>query len=560
MKKIFCIVFLLAAFNLNNLAVAKKKDFPKISLKSQSRASLALDIEKNKLPELAEWYGYSVNDFTKLLKQDKTLRLDTRARLFVADDAPDFGLVTSFLENPSALNTSIPLAETFFLHSNPGSSKVIYLDFNGHIIPANSAWADSYNNGAEIHAPAFSTDADLDNFSNSELQIIQDVWRLVAEDFAAFDVDVTTEEPPESALLRDSFFDNNFGSRVLISPISSYFGDYGGLAYVGVFDNIGDYYQPALAFTDKVGNTAKNIGEVASHEVGHNLGLNHDGTSDGDAYYTGHGDWAPIMGSAYSKSVTQWSNAEYANANNTQDDLLVMEEYGLSLKNDDHENSIESASTLNINAGDVSQNGFIHHRDDVDYFVFETKAGPIDLYISPAQYSPNLDILASLYDSSGNLILSSDPEGMSANLSARLDPGTYYISVDGTGSADPLDTGYSDYSSLGSYSITGNIFGAKNSTHINPPTNLTASFLTRETVVLDWFDESTNETGFVIERAVKMKGKRRSPFTEIARTAANIITYTDTVSANTYIYRVRAINANNETSSNYSNKARIRLR
>ena len=733
MKKIFCIAFIFAAFNLNNLVAAKKKDFPEINLESKSRADLALDKVKDKLPDLAEWYGYSVSDFTKLLKDDRTLWLDAKGRLFVEDDAPILGLEPS-PENASTLDTSIPLTETFLLHSKPGSSKVIYLDFNGHLIPANSAWASSYNAGNAINAPAFSTDADLNNFSNSELQIIQNVWRLVAEDFAAFDVDVTTEEPPSSALVKESTNDNSYGARILISPISSYFGNYGGIAYVGVFDNIGDYYQPALVFPEKLGNSAKNIGEASSHEVGHNLGLNHDGTTTGTTYYTGHGNWAPIMGVAYSKSIAQWSRGEYANANNTQDDFLVMGQNGLFFKADDHGNSIASASLLNINNGNASQSGVIQNRTDVDYFSFNTAAGGINLNITPSQYSPNLDISASLYDSLGNLILNSNPSGLAANLATTLASGTYFVSVDGIGFADPLSTGYSDYSSLGFYSITGTIpngqnlsaptaiiqtdlssgyapltvnFVGSNSTdsdgsitayawnfgdnsssslanlsktftnpgsysvtltvtdndglintatknisvlnnppnavanlnlttgiapltvtynasastdsdgsiaayawnfgdggtrtnasgqyifnnpgtynvtltvtdnsgtsdtdtvqvivsanpnYINPPTNLTVSSPNRGAVVLNWLDNSTNETNFAIERAVKPKGNQSPAFTEIARTALNVKTYTDSVAANTYIYRVRGINTSNNAVSNYSNQVSIRVR
>lgn len=43
-------------------------------------------------------------------------------------------------------------------------------------------------------------------------------------------------------------------------------------------------------------NFAKYIWEAVSHETGHALGLFHDGTINGNAYYTGQGDWAPIMG------------------------------------------------------------------------------------------------------------------------------------------------------------------------------------------------------------------------------------------------------------------------
>ena len=41
----------------------------------------------------------------------------------------------------------------------------------------------------------------------------------------------------------------------------------GGVAYVGVFDNVGDYYKPALVFYNMLGSNEKNIAEAISHEV-----------------------------------------------------------------------------------------------------------------------------------------------------------------------------------------------------------------------------------------------------------------------------------------------------
>jgi hypothetical protein len=38
---------------------------------------------------------------------------------------------------------------------------------------------------------------------------------------------------------------------------------------------------------------AKYIWEAVSHEVGHNMGLSHDGTAT-VGYYSGQGDYAPV--------------------------------------------------------------------------------------------------------------------------------------------------------------------------------------------------------------------------------------------------------------------------
>jgi len=201
---------------------------------------------------------------------------------------------------PTSLTATTSLSNTFLLHSNPFATKTIYLDFNGHILPANTAWTNNYNAGNAINAPAWSMDADNTTFSDAELTRIQAIWQRVAEDFAPFNVDVTTDFRGEDYLNRSSSSDQVYGMRALISPISSYVGAYGGIAYVGVFGNVGDFYKPALIFPENLGpNGEKYVAEAVSHEVGHTLGLGHDGTST-QGYYSGQGSgatgWAPIMG------------------------------------------------------------------------------------------------------------------------------------------------------------------------------------------------------------------------------------------------------------------------
>jgi hypothetical protein len=87
-----------------------------------------------------------------------------------------------------------PLADTFSLHSRPGAAKVIYLDFNGHTT-ANTPWNSGVNANVNIVSPAFDLDGDPTTFSDAERAAIQDVWRRVSEDYAAWDVDVTTADP-----------------------------------------------------------------------------------------------------------------------------------------------------------------------------------------------------------------------------------------------------------------------------------------------------------------------------------------------------------------------------
>lgn len=85
------------------------------------------------------------------------------------------------------------------------------------------------------------------------------------------------------------------------------------------------------------------------------------------------------------------------------------------------------------------------------------------------------------------------------------------------------------------------------------PSGLSATSSSSSTRIdLRWTDNSSVETGFRIERSTGGSG----PFSQIATTAANVTTYTDTsgLERNTrYFYRVRATNSTTGLNSAYSN-------
>ena len=95
------------------------------------------------------------------------------------------------------------------------------------------------------------------------------------------------------------------------------------------------------------------------------------------------------------------------------------------------------------------------------------------------------------------------------------------------------------------------------STQINAPTNLTGSSSNR-VVTLRWGDNSNNEEGFTVERAVKAKGT--PVFAAVGQAAANATSYSETVASGTYLYRVRAFNLTTGKVSSYSNQVQLRVR
>ncbi|MDF7808737.1 zinc-dependent metalloprotease family protein [Pontiellaceae bacterium B12219] len=367
--------------------------------------------------------------------------------------------------------TSVPISSPPIRHSRPGASNVLFLDFNGHIITG-TVW----NSNEDYQGPRESWDCrpyDFDNdettFSASEQAKIIQIWERVAEDYAPFNVDVTTEQP--------TVWTSTTG-HALITPTTDknnnkcpHYG-YGGVAYVGTFGNgtysyntTGEARSPAWCIDYDSANAA----EVISHELGHNMGLSHDGTSS-QGYYPGHENgsitWGPIMGTGYGVDVSQWSKGEYYDANQSQDDLAIIQGK-LGYRVDDHGDNNASASSLGFDAsGAVAQSGVIETTGDPDVFSFATGAGEITISASPYRaasqtWGNNLDIILELYDSSGNLLETNNPTlEVKAGITRYVPAGSYFIHVKPTGVGNPMNSsasGYTAYGSLGQYTLSGTV-------------------------------------------------------------------------------------------------------
>ena len=481
------------------------------------------------------------------LRDDSTLWVDPCGQLFYSetDELP--------VNPPQAAATLIyPASQTFTLHSRPGSNRVIYIDFNGELVTG-TAWNTYYNSNADIVAPGFDTDGAPSTFSDNELAIVQNVWSRVAEDYAAFGIDVTTEDPGLAAIDRTSTGDSSYGTRVLVTNDSVIFNACAcaGIAYVGVFDMSGthQYYQPAFAFQRGTGANAKVIGEVVAHEAGHTLGLSHDGTAS-VAYYAGQGSWAPIMGTSYNRPISQWSRGEYSGANNTEDDLAVMQTHGATLRADDVSSTRTTAMALQSG---VAFTGFIGTAADVDWFSIPA-AGQLNVVATVAAISPDLDLRVEVYDSSGAMIASADPAaatvtgdsatGLSVNMTADLPaPATYYVKLDGIGSGDPATNGYSDYASIGNYNVTLTVLDPSNAPWITT----------------DALPDATSFSAYTTQLAATSGvppytwglAAGSAPLPDALSIAANtgVISGTPTAAAGSYPLTIKVVDANNNTST-----------
>ncbi len=357
------------------------------------------------------------------------------------------------------------------LSSLPGANHTIYLDFDGSVTQ-NTVWNSySFNSSGKtkptINSPAYDTDGNPSSFGASELADIQDAWARISEDYRPFQVNVTTVDPGIEALRKVGTGDTQWGIRVVITKDTEASGA-GGIAYIGSFNWDSD--TPAFVYT----TGGKNIAEAASHEAGHSLGLAHDGTAT-SGYYAGHGtgqtSWAPLMGVGYYTNVTTWDKGEYYGANNTgssanygagADDLAVITtQNGFGYRPDAVGDTISTAKPLTVSGAAVSATGIIERTTDLDVYSFTTGNGPVSLNIAPFTPGPNLDIKATLYDSAGNVVAVSNPSDvLTASFSLNLTAGQYFVAIDGTGVGNPTvspPTGYSDYASLGQYTISGTV-------------------------------------------------------------------------------------------------------
>ena len=344
---------------------------------------------------------------------------------------------------PPRAEAAGPLAAPPILNSRPAAVAQLYLDFDGEVVTD-----PSWNGGRTITAAAY-------NLTTAETT---EIFDRVKEDFLPFNINVTTDVA--------RYNNAPVGSRMrcIITPTDEWYGNVGGVAYLNSFDRAGGSFSstvPCWVFNSSVNS----IAEAVSHELGHTMGLHHDGcTSPADEYFWGHGSgatsWAPIMGAGYSRTVVQWSKGEYQNASQTENDVAIISNAtnGFGYAADEAGETIATAVALGVSGASVSQAGAITQAGDTDFFRFGTTGGNVTIAAAVATRSPNLDVELQIHDSSGAVVAFANPaDALAATINTVLTAGTYYLRIKGSGAHDPLTNGYSTYGSIGAYLLKGKI-------------------------------------------------------------------------------------------------------
>jgi len=429
---------------LPTLSYGQVKKFP-----GHTRGVEAIRKHQKHLSQIAKKYGKTTNDLQTFIKNDRSVVLNQNGDIFISDES----LVSPYLEssdgiiNPSA--TQIPDSDTFKLHSRPASPLKIVLDLDGHVVTT-----PYWNGGNTINALPYDIDG-IAGFSTDELVRIREIWLRVAEDFAPFDVDITTEEIPDAQL-----YSSGGGMRVILTPSSTWYGSAGGVAYLNSFT--WGLPVPAWVFAKLLGNSPSKVAEAASHEIGHTLGLSHQTLYDESGnfvyeYNPGNALWAPIMGNSYGKALTTWHHGTAYSPKTLQDDVSLIKKI-LPANADEASGNLQtsSATLKTIEEGGLvnfRHQGMINFRSDVDVLNVPIGTGSLLLNVSGPYHASNLDLKVRLLNSSGTLLAEANPSG-SGPVALSFDHLTadlYKMEVSTSG----VDGYYSDYGLQGRYYITG---------------------------------------------------------------------------------------------------------
>ena len=110
---------------------------------------------------------------------------------------------------------------------------------------------------------------------------------------------------------------------------------------------------------------------------------------------------------------------------------------------------------------------------------------------------------------------------------------------------------------VGAQSSTSVMILAVDPNVINAPSGLTAT-VSSKTVTLRWNDNANNESGYYVERGVKIKSG--TAYTRVGTFPAGDTLFIETVVSGTYYYRVQAFNSSTGRLSPYSNVSSVRVR
>jgi len=357
------------------------------------------------------------------------------------------------------------------LNSNPGAAHTLFLDFDadGVVVPEIS-----------LIRPPFDMDGDPATFTEDEAATMERIWTFVAEDFAPFDINVTTVEPDSGKFL-----------RVIIGGMDPDRDDprSGTTPYDQTHDYNDEDHPYCYVFSAEIGlgpDFAQKVAGTVSHEAGHVLYLDHlpdwvirDGRRwrVGDDYGEGDALRTPIMGDSLATDrVTWWRGLDIDR--DRQNDIATLGSV-LGFRADESNISFAAAQPLvalddwapdgvfevtGLTAPTVGRyqslvvgSGIIGNTSDADYFSFNHAGGSLLVQVNTLGKAANLDARLELYRLVGTrwvLVTTNDPgltsafDGLDAEIRAASLPGGRYVAV---------VKSHAGYGDLGHYTIAARV-------------------------------------------------------------------------------------------------------
>ena len=360
---------------------------------------------------------------------------------FIADPRQTF--LGDMAASAAGGGSLIPIASIPQLNSIPGAPATLFLNFQGSNSPTWWGWSEPNVGTTKV----YDTDGDATTFNPTEIANILKTWSWVAEDFAPFNINVTTVQPQASARHVSQI---DIGSNDL---------PYGGLGVVGGMEN-------STGANPVHGWSYTAAGSIVSHEAGHNMGLLHQSLYDANGnmvteYYGGDGTSAPIMGSGGTELSEWWygtsSDNRFGISYQNDAALISSTSNGFGYKPDDAGDSQATARTLRVNGNSVNGSGLIGRPDDVDYWRFTTSGGFVALAANVPAGINNLDLRLELRNTNNTVLAFSDLiDSFDATININLPAGNYFLVVSGHDyRSGPSDNSYPFI--MGQYTINGTV-------------------------------------------------------------------------------------------------------
>lgn len=286
------------------------------------------------------------------------------------------------VQPPAGTGRTWPAGQVPQLNSRPDATRSLYIDVDGEHVT--SGWVRALLNLDILDAAPLDFDGNPNSYNPTEQEIIVRIWEQTAEDFAPFDVNVTTVRPQGTDFTWDGEGDDRYTSHVIVTNTNWYYDVLGrragGVSLGGniIGQTVANQWAAWVFINPNLPNA--NWGELVSHELGHTMGLAHDGQNTPSGridYYNGHGDWSPIMGTG-GRFLSQWSHGDYTGATNTQDDIEILARWA-PLAEDDHPNTRDRATPITPGDTTVALAGF----HDTDVFTVTTSQSGLNVKLEP---------------------------------------------------------------------------------------------------------------------------------------------------------------------------------